>query len=233
MTTKDKVARRKLSLLELATDLDNVSKACKLMGYSRQQFYEIRRNFQTYGAEGLIDRLPGAKGPHPNRVPEEIEQAILDHALEHPSHGPLRVSHELMLQGIQVSSGGVRGVWSRPRSADQAPAPVALGDARLGHQDRPHRRADQVVGAVLARVPRTPYRDPLYRRPGGRGHLLHRSSQGRQQGLPADRHRLLLALRLGPALHFEAAGHRRARHEQRRAADLRGTWSQDHHRALG
>lgn len=56
MTTKDKVARRKLSLLELATDLDNVSKACKLMGYSRQQFYEIRRNFQTYGAEGLIDR---------------------------------------------------------------------------------------------------------------------------------------------------------------------------------
>lgn len=26
------------------------------MGYSRQQFYEIRRNFQTYGAEGLIDR---------------------------------------------------------------------------------------------------------------------------------------------------------------------------------
>jgi len=36
------------------------------MGYSRQQFYEIRRNFQTYGADGLIDRLPGTKGPHPN-----------------------------------------------------------------------------------------------------------------------------------------------------------------------
>jgi hypothetical protein len=37
------------------------------MGYSRQQFYEIRRNFQTYCPEGLIDRLPGA----------EIEQAVL------------------------------------------------------------------------------------------------------------------------------------------------------------
>ena len=113
MTTKDKIARRKLSLLELATDMDNVSKACKLMGYSRQQFYEIRRNFQTFGAEGLIDRLPGVRGPHPNRVSAEIEQAILGHALQHPSHGPLRVAHELMLQGIQVSSGGVRGVWSR------------------------------------------------------------------------------------------------------------------------
>lgn len=113
MTTKDKVARRKLSLLELATDLNNVSKACKIMGYSRQQFYEIRRNFQTFGAEGLLDRLPGPKGPHPNRVPQEIEEAILDHCLKHPSHGPLRVAQELALQGVQVSSGGVRGVWSR------------------------------------------------------------------------------------------------------------------------
>jgi len=113
MTTKEKIARRKLSLLELAADLDNVSKACKIMGYSRQQFYEIRRNFQTYGAQGLLDRLPGAKGPHPNRVPEDVEKAILDHALAHPSHGPVRVAQELTLQGVQVSSGGVRGVWSR------------------------------------------------------------------------------------------------------------------------
>ena len=71
MTTKDKIARRKLSLLDLAKDLDNVSRACKIMGYSRQQFYEIRRNYQTYGSQGLIDRLPGAKVPHPNRVSEK------------------------------------------------------------------------------------------------------------------------------------------------------------------
>lgn len=78
-----------------------------------QQFYEIRRNFQTYGADGLIDRLPGAKGPHPNRVSEEIETAILAHALENPCHGATRVEQELRLKGIQVSSGGVRGVWQR------------------------------------------------------------------------------------------------------------------------
>ncbi len=113
MTTEKKVARRKLSLLELAADLGNVSKACRVMGYSRQQFYEIRRNFQTYGAEGLIDRLPGARGPHPNRVAAEVEQAILDHALAHPCHGPMRVAQELVLRGVQVSSGGVRGVWQR------------------------------------------------------------------------------------------------------------------------
>lgn len=113
MTTQKKIARRKLSLLELAADLKNVSRACQIIGYSRQQFYEIRRNYQTYGAQGLIDRLPGPKGPHPNRVPKKIEQAILDHSLEYPTHGCLRVADELALKGIQVSSGGVRGVWSR------------------------------------------------------------------------------------------------------------------------
>lgn len=113
MTTEHKVARRKLSLLELATELNSVSKACQIVGYSRQQFYEIRRNYQTYGAAGLMDRLPGPKGPHPNRVEEGVELAILDYCLQHPTHGPLRVAQQLALQGIQVSSGGVRGVWSR------------------------------------------------------------------------------------------------------------------------
>ena len=113
MTTKRKVARRKLSLLELAAEMNNVSKACQIMGYSRQQFYEIRRNYQTYGAQGLIDRLPGPKGPHPNRVDESVEKVILDYSLKSPTHGPLRVAQQLALQGVQVSSGGVRGVWSR------------------------------------------------------------------------------------------------------------------------
>lgn len=113
MTTDMKVARRKLSLLELASEMGNVSKACKIMGYSRQQFYEIRRNYQTYGSDGLIDRLPGARGPHPNRVSDDVEKAVLTYCIEHPNHGPLRVAQELSLQGVNVSSGGVRGVWSR------------------------------------------------------------------------------------------------------------------------
>lgn len=85
MTTDKKVARRKLSMLELATELGNVSKACKIMGYSRQQFYEIRRDFQVYGADGLLDKLPGPKGPHPNRVSQGVEQAVLDHSLDRSS----------------------------------------------------------------------------------------------------------------------------------------------------
>ena len=51
---EEKVARHKLSLLELATELSNVSKACKIMGYCQQQFYEIRRNFQLYGTGSRV-----------------------------------------------------------------------------------------------------------------------------------------------------------------------------------
>ena len=83
MTTvqAEKIARRKLSLLQLAQELGNVSKACRIVGYSRQQFYEIRRNFQLYGADGLMDQLPGAKGPHPNplyrgKTPAEVGRLL-------------------------------------------------------------------------------------------------------------------------------------------------------------
>ena len=100
-------------MLELAADLGNVSKACRVMGHSRQQFYEIRRNFQTYGADGLFDKVARARVPHPNRVAENVEKAVLDHALAHPCHGALRVANELALTGLQVSSSGVLGVWSR------------------------------------------------------------------------------------------------------------------------
>lgn len=113
MTAEEKVARRKLSLLELAAELDNVSKAYRVMGYSRQQFYEIRRNFQVQGVQGLIDRLPGCKGRHPNRLSEELEKAILDYSLEQPTYGCLRVAQQLALRGVLVSSKGVRGVWLR------------------------------------------------------------------------------------------------------------------------
>jgi len=52
-------------------------------------------------------------GPHPNRVAQEIEDRIPRDALEHPTHGALRVSQYVKLEGIYVSSGGIRGVWQR------------------------------------------------------------------------------------------------------------------------
>ncbi len=67
----------------------------------------------VHDAEGLLDKLPGCKGAHPNRIAPEIEQAILDYSLTRSTHGPLRVAQELALQGINVSADGVRGVCQR------------------------------------------------------------------------------------------------------------------------
>jgi transposase InsO family protein len=99
--------------LHLANELDNVSQACKIMGYSREQFYEIRRNFQTFGAEGLLDKARGAKNPHPNRVSEELEKIILDYCLEYPTQGSLKVSQQLLLRNIHAGQGAIKGVWQR------------------------------------------------------------------------------------------------------------------------
>lgn len=110
---KHKKARKKLALLELAEDLHNVSKACRMLGYSRQHYYEIKRNYKALGFNGLIDQQPGAKHPHPNRVDSQTEKRILDHALQFPLHGPNTVALSLNDCDHIVSSGGVRGVFSR------------------------------------------------------------------------------------------------------------------------
>lgn len=65
MTTvqAEKIARRKLSLLELAQELGNVSKACRIAGCSRQQFYEIRSS--STRSEGT-SRCTGPRAPRPD-----------------------------------------------------------------------------------------------------------------------------------------------------------------------
>ena len=99
------------------------------MGYSRQQFCEIRRNYQTYGADGLIDRLPGAQGLHPNPVSAEVEAANLARALDQPSHGALRVAWGLSLKGIHVSAAipGFLGVSVPLCSSERVPSTAQKG----------------------------------------------------------------------------------------------------------
>jgi hypothetical protein len=42
MTTAQKIIKNKFGLLELATMLGNVSKACKIMYYIRDSFYRFK-----------------------------------------------------------------------------------------------------------------------------------------------------------------------------------------------
>jgi len=60
----EKLARKRLSILELAERLGNVSEACRRMRMDRTSFYEWKRRFQLYGLEGLKD-LPPIHKTHP------------------------------------------------------------------------------------------------------------------------------------------------------------------------
>jgi len=103
MNPETKILRQRLSVLELAESLGNVSEACRQRNMSRTQFYEYKRRFQTHGLAGLKD-LPPIHHSHPMTTPPEIEQRILALSLEHPAWGCNRLSDHLALEGIGVSA---------------------------------------------------------------------------------------------------------------------------------
>lgn len=110
--TNDKIVKHKVGLLNLADELGNISKACKMMGVSRDTFYRYKDAVEDGGVESLLDRnrrVPNRK----NRVDPMIENAVTEYAIEQPAHGQVRVSNELRKKGVFVSPSGVRSVWLR------------------------------------------------------------------------------------------------------------------------
>jgi transposase InsO family protein len=113
----DKIIKHKVGLLNLAEELGNVSKACKVMGLSRDTFYRYKAAVDEGGVEMLFEqsrRKPNVK----NRVDEPTEQAVVEYAIAYPAYGQHRVSNELRKQGIFVSGSGVRSIWLRHELAN-------------------------------------------------------------------------------------------------------------------
>ncbi len=82
--TTDKIIKHKVGLLNLAEELGNVSKACKMMGLSRDTFYCYKAAADGGGVQALFDR--NRRSPNlKNRVGPLIESAVLAYALEEPA----------------------------------------------------------------------------------------------------------------------------------------------------
>ena len=112
LNTNEKVIKHKVGLLNLAKELGNMSKACQVMGLSRDTFYRYKAAVEEGGVESLIER-PRRKPNLRNRIGPKVEQAVIDYALEAPAQGQVRASNELRKRGISVSPTGVRGAWLR------------------------------------------------------------------------------------------------------------------------
>lgn len=110
MTAQQKIAKQRMSLLQLAEALGNVSEACKRRGVSRSQFYEYKRAFQEGGFERLKDQPPIPKS-FPNETPKDVKKKIIALSVEHPAWGQMRVSDQLQLEGVCVSPATVRNIW--------------------------------------------------------------------------------------------------------------------------
>ena len=125
--TNDKIIKHKVGLLNLAEELGNVSKACKMMGLSRDTFYRYKAAADEGGIQALFDsnrRTPNLK----NRVDPAIETIVVDYAIEEPAHGQTRASNQLRKQGTFVSPTGVRSIWLRHNLARFKDRLKALSD---------------------------------------------------------------------------------------------------------
>ena len=107
-----RVIRNKLGLLNLAQELGNVAKACRIMGLSRDTFYRYQSLKESGGVDALIDKTR-CKPNRMNRTDPPTEAAVVAFALEYPAYGQVRAANELRKRGIFISSGGVRNVWLR------------------------------------------------------------------------------------------------------------------------
>jgi transposase InsO family protein len=110
--TNERIIKNKVGLLNLAEELGNISKACKVMGFSRETFYRYQRAVLEGGVEALVEKTR-RKPNLENRVEEAIEKAVVDMAIEFPAYGQVRASNELRKRGLFISPSGVRSVWLR------------------------------------------------------------------------------------------------------------------------
>jgi len=208
MTLDESVHGMRLRVIERAQALGNVSAVCRELGISRTVYYRWRQPPGTLRGR----RRASASATRPGRAPDrDGPGGGAPRARDRDQRGHLGLPTDRRLPGPDLA--GAPGAQHRataaasgrarhaPRAADGA---RAAGGPDGGAADRTH------SANAVARPPRPhpPRRGERAGRAAVPGHLLHRQSQGRRQGLADHRLRrgdIVRAGRLLPAHDAEAA----------------------------
>ena len=74
LNTNERIIRHKVGLLNLAEEPGNVSRACQVMGLSRDTFYRYKDAVEDGGVEALLDTDRCKPNPK-NRIEPTVEAA--------------------------------------------------------------------------------------------------------------------------------------------------------------
>ena len=109
----DVEVQKKLDILKLADELNNVSEAARISGVSRDTIYRYKRLLDKEGLQGL-ERKTTPNLHHKNRADKELEKIIIEFSIENPHLGQSQVArHIRKLFSIDISASGVRNIWLR------------------------------------------------------------------------------------------------------------------------
>jgi len=162
MTPQEMLLKHKLSLLQLAEQLQNIRAACKMMGVSRQHYYDIKQRFEQAGVEGLHEKarqLPRM----PNQTPQDIEERIIEYSLKHPTYGKDRLPLQLRFEGIIISASSVERIWKRYHLENRFKRLLKLEEL---HRQQGIVLSDEQIQALLEHIGQVPVEHVFSRYPG-------------------------------------------------------------------
>ena len=107
--------QKKLDVLTLADELDNVSEAARISGVSRDTIYRHRRILKEQGPEGLKRQITKDLH-HKNRADKTLEQKVVELSLDNPHLGQCQVARQIKtVHKVHISASGVRNIWLREK----------------------------------------------------------------------------------------------------------------------